>query len=71
MLCIFIAQKRFLFDILVALPAHNHIWVSFLKEKAALLDRDVNDNTRGIQLIGPSCLQKVLRGVNWLLTPIQ
>ena len=55
----FIAQKMFLFDILVALSAYNHIWISFLKEKAAILNRDAN-NIRGIQLIEPSCSQNIL-----------
>ena len=58
----FVALTIFLFDILVALLSYDHICVRFLKEKVAILDRDINDNIRGIQLIGPGCLQKVLRG---------
>ena len=27
--------------------------------------------SRGIQLIGPGYLQKVIKGVNWLLSPIE
>ena len=36
----------------------------FPKEKEAILIGDANDKSRGNQLIRPSCLQRVLRGVN-------
>ena len=60
----FIARTMFLFDILIALLSYDHLVARFRKEKEAVLNRDINDNIRGIQLIGPGCLQKVLRGVN-------
>ena len=40
------------------------------KEKEVILNGNINDNSRGIQLIGPGYLQKVIKGVNWLLSPI-
>ena len=64
----FIALAMFLFDNLVALLTYDHSWVRFLKEKVATLNGDINDNIRRIQLIGPGCLQRVLRGVNWMLS---
>ena len=39
-----------------ALLAHDHVEIRFLKEKAFTLNADANDKSRGIQLIGPSCL---------------
>ena len=32
---------------------------------------NTNDKSRGIQFIGPGCLQKVIKGVNGLLFPIE
>ena len=49
-----------------SLLLHDHILIRYLKEKEAILNGDANDNdnNRGNQLIGPCCLQGVLRGVN-------
>ena len=38
--------------------------LDFLNEKTAILNRDANDKIRGIQLIGPNRLLKVLSRVN-------
>ena len=46
------------------------IKLDFLQTKEAILNWDANDEYRGIQMTGPVCLQIVLRGVNWLLSPI-
>ena len=64
----FIAQKVFLLDILEAVLAF--IKIRFIKEKEVILNGNANDKSRGIQLIGPGCLQRVLKGVNWPLSPI-
>ena len=42
----------------------------FMKEKEMILNGNTNDKSRGIQLIGPGYLQKVIKGVNLLLSPI-
>ena len=53
----FIVQKLFLcFVILETLLAYDHISSQF--------NSDANDKSRGIQLFGPGCLLRVLRGVN-------
>ena len=70
----FTAQKTFLFDILEALLVYDHVKIRYLKEKEAILYGDANDKSRESKYTtGPtsSCLQRVLRGVNWLLSPIQ
>ena len=41
-----------------------------LWRKKVILNGNTNDKSRGIQLIGPGYLQKVIKGVNWLLSPI-
>ena len=60
----------FLFNILEALLAYDHNLIWFLQTKEATLNRDVTDKNRGNQMKGPGCLQKVLKDVNWLLSPI-
>ena len=59
-----------LFDILEALMAYNNNQIRFLQAKEAILNGDANDKNRGNQMTGPGCLQIVLRGVNWLISPI-
>ena len=66
----FIAQKIFLLNILEAVLAYDLVKIRFIKEKEAILNGNTNDKSRGIQLIGPGYLQKVIKGVNWLLSPI-
>ena len=61
----------FLFDILEAVLAYDLVKIRFIKEKEVILSGNTNDESRGIQLIGPGCLQRVLKGVNWLLSPIE
>ena len=56
----------FFFESLEALPEYDHVAVRIFKEKTVILNREANDKIKGIQLIGPTCLQEVLRGVNWL-----
>ena len=55
----------FLTDILEAFHAYDPISDRFLKEKTFILIQDVDDRSRGIQLIGPACLQKELGGRGW------
>ena len=57
----FIAQKKFLFDILEALSAYDHNQIRFLQAKEAILNGDAYDKNRGNQMTGPSCLHIVLR----------
>ena len=54
----------FLFNILEALLAYDHVKIRFIKEKEVILNGNANDKSRGIQLIGPGCLQRVLKGIN-------
>ena len=61
----------FLFNILEALLAYDHVKIRFIKEKEVILNGNANDKSRGIQLIGPGCLQRVLKGINWLLSLIR
>ena len=56
----FIAQKMFLLNILEAVLAYDLVKIRFIKENEVIL----NDKSRGIQLIGPGYLQKVIKGVN-------
>ena len=60
----------FLFHILEALLAYDHVKIRFIKEKEVILNGNANDKSRWIQLIGPGCLQRVLKGINWLLSLI-
>ena len=66
----FIAQKIFLLNILEAVLAYDLVKIRFIKGKEVILNGNTNDKSRGIQLIGPGYLQKVIKGVNWLLSPI-
>ena len=58
----------FLLNILEAVLAYDLVKIRFIREKEVILNW--NDKSRGIQLIGPGYLQKVIKGVNWLLSPI-
>ena len=60
----------FLLNILEAVLAYDLVKIRFMKEKEVILNGNTNDKSRGIQLIGPGYLQKVIKGVNWLLSPI-
>ena len=60
----------FLLNILEAVLAYGLVKIRFMKEKEVILNGNTNDKSRGIQLIGPGDLQKVIKGVNWLLSPI-
>ena len=60
----FIAQKMFLFDILEAVLAYDLVKIRFIKVKEVILNENTNDKSRGLQLIGPGCLQRVPKGVN-------
>ena len=60
----------FLLNILEAVLAYDLVKIRFIKEKEVILNGNTNDKSRGIQLIGPGYLQKVMMGVNWLLSPI-
>ena len=67
----FIAQKMFLLNILEAVLAYDLVKIGFMKENEVTLNGNTNDKSRGLQLIGPGYLQKVIKGVNWLLSPIR
>ena len=54
----------FLFIILEDVLAYELVKIRFIKEKEVILNGNADDKSRGIQLIGPSCLQKILKGVN-------
>ena len=54
----------FLFNILEAVLAYDLVKIRFIKEKEVILNGNAHDKSRGIQLIGPGCLQRVLKGVN-------
>ena len=54
----------FLLNILEPVLAHDLVKSRFIKEKEVLLNGNTNDKNRGIQLIGPGYLQKVIKGVN-------
>ena len=60
----------FLLNILEGVLAYDLVKIRFMKEKEVILNGNINDKSRGIQLIGPDYLQKVIKGVNWLLSPI-
>ena len=54
----------FLLNILEAVLAYDLVKIRFMKEKEVILNGNTNDKSRGIQLIGPGYLQKVINGVN-------
>ena len=56
---------------LEAVLAYNLAKIGFIKEKEVIPNGNANDKSRGMQLIRPGCLQRVLKGVNWLLSPIK
>ena len=60
----------FLLNILEAVLAYDLVKIRFIKEKEVILNGNTNDKSRGIQLIGPGYLQKVIKGVKCLLSPI-
>ena len=60
----------FLFNILEAVLAYDLVRIRCIKEEEVILDGNTNNKSRGIQLIGPGYLQKVIKGVNRLLSPI-
>ena len=60
----------FLLNILEAVLAYDLVKIRFMKEKEVILNGNTNDKSRGIQLIEPGYLQKVIKGVNRLLFPI-
>ena len=60
----------FLLNILEAVLAYDLVKIRFMKEKEVILNGNTNDKSRGIQLIGPGYFQRVIKGVNWLLSPI-
>ena len=60
----FITQKMFLLNILKAVLAYDLVKIRFIKEKEVILNGNTNDESRGIQLIGPGYLQKVIKRVN-------
>ena len=51
--------------------AYDLVKIRFIKEKEVILNGNTNDKSRGIQLIGPGYLQKVIKGVNLLLSLIK
>ena len=59
----FIAPKMFLLNILEGVLAYDLVKIRFMKEKEVILNGNINDKSRRIQLIGPGCLQKVIKGV--------
>ena len=61
----------FLLNILEGVSAYALVKIRFMKEKEVILNGNINDKSKGIQLIGPGYLQKVIKGVNRLLSPIR
>ena len=59
-----------LLNILEGVLAYALVKIRFMKEKEVILNGNINDKSRGIQLIGPGYLQKVIKGDNRLLSPI-
>ena len=53
-----------LLNILEAVLAYDLAEIRFIKEKEVILNGNTNDKSRGIQLIGPGYLLKVIKGVN-------
>ena len=54
----------FLLNILEGVLAYDLVKSRFMKEKEVILNGNINDKRRGIQLIGPGYLQKVIKEVN-------
>ena len=54
----------FLLNILEAVFAYGLVKIRSMKEKEVILNENTNDKSRGIQLIGPGYLQKIIKGVN-------
>ena len=54
----------FLLNILEAVLSYDLFKIRFIKEKEVILNGNTNDKSRGIQLIGPGYLLKVIKGVN-------
>ena len=52
----------FLLNILEAVLTYVLVKIRFIKEKEVILNGNTNDKSRGIQLIGPGYLQKVIKG---------
>ena len=61
---IFHCKKLFLLNILEVVLAYDLVKIRFIKEKEVILNGNTNDKSRGIQVIGPGYLQKVIKGVN-------
>ena len=61
----------FLLDILEAVLAYHLVKIRFIKEKEVILNWNANDKGRGIQLIGPGCLQRVLKELTDCFLPFQ
>ena len=58
-------RKCFFFNILEVVLAYNLVKIKFIKEKEVIYDSpNANVKSRGIQLIGPGCLQRVLKADN-------
>ena len=60
----------FLIKILEAVLAYDLGEIRFTKENEVIINGNTNDKGRGIPLIGPGNLQKVLKAVNWMFSPI-
>ena len=58
------------FKYLEAVLAYDLVKIRFIKEKEVIFNGNTNDKSRGIQLIGPGYLQKVIKGDNCLLSTI-
>ena len=54
----------FLLDMLEAVLAYDLVKIRFMKEKEVVFNGNTNDKSRGIQLIEPGYLEKVIKGVN-------
>ena len=54
----------FLLNILEGVLAYDLVKIRFMKEKEVILNGNIKDKSRGIQLIGPGYLQIVIKGVN-------
>ena len=51
----------FLFTSLEAVLTYDLVKIRFIKEKEVILNGNANDKSRGVQLFGPCCLQRVLK----------
>ena len=54
----------FLLNILEGVLAYDLVKIRFMKEKEVILNGNTYDKSRGIQVIGPGNLQKIIKGVN-------